>query len=238
MSEVCDKLRLYDPEGFLHQIQHTLAEVYRVNGDRFDQSVGDDPSVFGFGIYKNSWFQLGRDLPAFDSVVRVSYPKGSMTIHTPGPWLKFYRGGADETFDLEQYELDQNSSTKRSIPARNAYQLDLFNQAEPPPDQVDEPGPLDLGGWVAVHSGNPDTGLASVWLGAPQMPTYESPSPWAFIFHLPDLCVARGCGGYGSGGVSVAGPPAPGQGPGHAEREEPELDVRRRDDRQSDEGAL
>lgn len=206
-----------------------------MNGERYDSSVGDDMGLFGYAIYKNSWFQLERDLKAFDQAVEASHPRSSLTIKTGGPHLKFYRGGADETFDIETYELDSTSITKRDIPANNAYQLDIFSQNQTTESEQAELGPLDLTGWITVHSGNPDDGLLSVWMGAPRMPTYDNPSPWAFVFHMPDLCAARGCHGGQSGfGVSITPPPSAPRGPSHGDRQEPDLGIERHKPDESD----
>lgn len=227
LAQICGRLGVDDPEGLLHEVQHTLSNVYRMNGDRYDESVGDDMGSFGFNVYKTSWHQLEKVLPGFDSALSTLRPNNSLTVFTPGPQMKVYRGGANENFDIESYDLESGSMTKRRIPARNTKQLSLFEQ-ESESNGDEEVGVLDVDGWVIVHSGNPDEGLLGIWIGAPRIPSDEDPSTWAFIFHLPDLCAARNCGGGSIGGVHVEPSPVVPSGPGHHQQPVPEIVVERR----------
>ena len=224
LSEICGRFRLDDPLGFLHEIYHILSGVYRMNGQRHDESVGDDMTTFAHLVYRNSWAQLELKLPAVDQAISTVRPNNSLAIRTPGPSLKVYRGGRDETFDIESYDCKSGSITKLGFARENERQLNLFSQHDDAELDVDQR--LSPDGWFLVHSGNPDDGLLNVWIGAPRQPTLADLSSWSFVFHLPNLCEAYGCGeGGGSGGLAVEPSPVQPSGPAFDELAEPDLDL-------------
>ena len=191
--------------GFLHDLQHTLTGVYRTNVDRHDKALGDDPITFGALVYRNSWAQIEWNLPVHHADVRVDRPDGSLTIYTGGPELKVYKGGSGPKFELEEYNPDSGSVTKRRTVERNERQLSLF------PDSTHFAGSIDAGlaapVWFVVHYGNPQDGFLGMGIGAPRQSSIEDPL-WMFTFPLPDLCADRVCGeAPDAGDVSVAPSP-------------------------------
>ena len=224
LADVCGLLKLEDPMGFLHKVHHAIAEAYRINGERHDETVGDDNMTFAQLMYRNSWAQIEQTLMSYEGV-RTSRPRGSLTIDTPGRDLKVYRGGSDERFSIENYDPDTGSLTKLEITRNNAYQLNLFEQNPLPDHDENIDARLSPKTWFIVHSGNPDDGLLRVWIGAPTRPDNLSQSPWSFVLALPDLCDERGCGGRRTdSGVSLE--PSPHQPPGPSYDQIPEPEVR------------
>lgn len=190
LSDVFEKLLVADPERLMHAIYHELRRTYRFNADRHDEENGDDSSTFGFCVYRNSWHAVEKVLAQFGGEVKTSRPNNSLVIKTPGLLLKLYRGGADETFDIESYDTTSGSETKQRYTTDNSVQLELNLGLETVEPEGDAP---NLENWMVVHSGNHEIGLENVWMGAPRTPTADNPSPWAFVVHLPDLCSLRGC---------------------------------------------
>ena len=225
VEDLCAVLGLGDPEGFLHDLQHILTDVYRANVDRYDETLGDDKITFGSLVYRNSWFQLERDLPVSHPDVRVDRPNGSLTIHTPGPGLKVYKGGSGPTFEIEEYDPESGSVTKQRTVELNERQLTLFN-----PDSTHFAGNIDAGlaapVWFVVHYGNPVDGFLGMGIGAPRQSSIEDPQ-WLFTFLLPDLCADRGCGEdpNAAGGVSVAPSPLLPSGPSYDQMPEPTIRI-------------
>ncbi len=189
-ERLCAGLRLRDASGFLHDVQHIIADVYRTNVDRHDKGLGDDAITFGALVYRNSWAQLEWSLPAQHAEVRVERPDGSLTIYTGGPELKVYKGGSGPTFEIEEYNPDSGSLTKRRTVERNERQLSLF------PDTTSFAGGigagLDAPVWFVVHYGNSEDGFLGMGIGAPRQSSTEDPQ-WLFTYLIPDLCAARGC---------------------------------------------
>lgn len=226
LADVCRPLGLSDPGGFLHEIYHTIANVYRLNSDRHDESVGDDMMTFAQLVYRNSWAQLEQLLPGFDAQLWTSRPEGSLTIHAPGRDLKVYRGGSDEKFEIEDYDPETGSLTKQQIAKNNAHQLSLFQQNSQ--DDVSEGADARLSPdvWFVVHSGNPRDGLLKVWIGAPLTSANSFRTPWSFVLALPDLCAERGCGGHDSdSGVSIAPSPNRPLDPSYDQIAEPDVRI-------------
>ena len=222
LADICPRLELDDPAGFLHAIVHILSGVYRTNSDRHDESVGDDMMTFAQLVYRNSWAQLEQALASFDARVSTSRPDGSLTIHTPGRDLKVYRGGADESFDIQNYDPQTGSMTKWQIAADNAHQLSLFEQQSQDDTTADTDIRLSPDVWFVVHSGNPERGLLRVWIGAPLTSASCNGSSWSFVLALPDLCAERGCGDYdGDSGISIAPSPDRPVGPSYDQTAEP-----------------
>lgn len=189
-ERLCDALRLRHPSGFLHDVQHIIADVYRTNVDRHDKALGDDAITFGALVYRNSWAQLEWSLPVQHAEVSVERPDGSLTIYTGGPELKVYKGGSGPTFEIEEYNPDSGSLTKRKTVERNERQLRLF------PDSAALMGDVSVGldapVWFIVHYGNSEDGFLGMGIGAPRQSSTEDPQ-WLFTFLVPDLCAARGC---------------------------------------------
>lgn len=224
LSDICARLKMDDPLGMLHEIYHVLDGVYLMNAQRHDENVGDDMATFAQLIYRNSWAQLESTLPLYDREISASRPNNSLVIHTPGPDLKVYRGGRDESFDIELYDFNTGSITKRSLARDNELQLSLFDFGQT--EILDEDRSLTPNGWVFVHSGNPDDGLVSVWIGAPRTNAGVHDSAWSFVFQLPDLCEQYGCRGTdGSGGLRVEPSPVGPSGPSYDALPEPEIVV-------------
>ena len=226
LADICRPLRLDDPVGLLHMIFHVLGGVYQMNSDRHDESVGDDMMTFAQLVYRNSWAQLEQVLPSVDPRVRTSRPEGSLTIHTPGRDLKVYRGGADESFDIQHYEPEMGSVTKWQIAATNALQMTLFEQQLQHDAGAETDIRLSPSVWFVVHSGNPESGLIQAWIGAPLMSADSNGSSWSFVLPLPDLCAERGCGGDAIGGdISIAPSPERPVGPSYDQVAEPEVHI-------------
>ena len=57
-EDVCAGMGLEDPEGFLHDLQHILDDVYRANGERYDEAIGDDRTLHGLSIWRHSWWRI------------------------------------------------------------------------------------------------------------------------------------------------------------------------------------
>ena len=225
LADICDRLGLQDPMGFLHEVYHAIAETYRINSERHDEAVGDDNMTFAQLMYRNSWAQAEQALESYDGV-RTSRPRGSLTIHTPGRDLKVYRGGSDEHFSIESYDPETGSLTRQEIAENNAQQLSLFEQDPLSDDDEHIDARLSPKTWFIVHSGNPDDGLLRIWIGAPTRPEDPSQSPWSFVLPLPDLCAEQGCGGHRpDSGVSLEPSPHQPQGPSYDQIPEPEIRV-------------
>ena len=228
LADVYDLLGLEDPLGFLHEIYHTLVEVYRMNGDRHDETVGDDRITFGQLTFRNSWAQIEQALRSSGLQVWTSRPRGSLTIHTPGRDLKVYRGGSDERFAIENYDPESGSLTRQQIAENNTYQLSLFEPSPPRDGRAGIDVRLSPRDWFIVHSGNPDDGLLKVWIGAPLIPENPSQSPWSFVLPLPDLCAERGCGGHHpDSGVSIEPSPHQPNSPSYDQIAEPNVRIER-----------
>jgi hypothetical protein len=226
LDEAYEHLRVDDPERLLHTIYHELRRIYRVNAERYDEVIGDDGSTFGFCVYRNSWHAVEEALAQFGSGVETSRPNNSLVITTPGPLLKLYRGGVDETFDIESYDTSSGSETKQRYTAHNSHQLAFDLGLEPVETQRQA---KDLDHWMIVHSGNHESGLKHVWMGAPRTSDADNPSPWAFVIHLPDLCDLRSCmHGVTRTDLEVERGNAPAARRTHAELAEPELIIERR----------
>ena len=225
LADICGLLGLGDPMEFLHEVYHAIAETYRMNSDRHDETVGDDNMTFAQLMYRNSWAQIEQILESYDGV-RTSRPRGSLTLHTPGRDLKVYRGGSDKRFSIEDYDPETGSLTKQEIAEHNAYQLNLFEQNPLPDHDGNMDARLSPTTWFIVHSGNPDDGLVRLWIGAPTKPESPSQSPWSFVLPLPDLCAERGCGGHRpDSGVSLEPSPHQPHGPSYDQIPEPEIRV-------------
>ena len=228
LADACDLLGLEDPTGFLHEIYHTLVEVYRINGERHDEAVGDDRITFGQLTFRNSWAQIEQALRGFGLQVSTSRPRGSLTIHTPARDLKVYRGGSDERFAIENYDPESGSLTRQQIVENNTYQLRLFEPSPPMGDGACIDVRLCPRVWFIVHSGNPEDGLLKVWIGAPLIPENPSQSRWSFVLPLPNFCAERGCGGHLSdSGVSIEPSPHQPNGPSHDQLAEPNVRIER-----------
>lgn len=225
LADVCDPLGLEDPVGFLHEIYHAIAETYRINSDRHDETVGDDNMTFAQLMYRNSWAQIEQTLESYDGIW-TSRPRGSLTIHTSERYLKVYRSGSDKHVSIENYDPETGSLTKQQITETNANQLRLFEQNPLPDHDENIDARLSPKTWFIVHSGNPDDGLLRVWIGAPTKPENPSQSPWSFVMPLPDLCTERGCGGHRpDSGVSLEPSPHQPHGPSYDQIPEPEVRV-------------
>ena len=189
--------------GFLHDLQHILANVYRTIADSHDEASGHDAITFGTLVYRCSWAQLEWELPVRHPDVTVGRPDKSLTVYTPGPELKVYKGGSGPTFEIEEYDPEAGSDTKRRTVERNERQLTLFD-----PDSTQFGGNIDAGlaapVWFVLHYGNPQDGFLGLGIGAPRQSSIVDPQ-WLFTFSLPDLCADRGCGeAPDTGDVSVA----------------------------------
>lgn len=184
LEEICEALTLTDAEGFLRDLQHILIQVYQVNVDRHDEGFGDDAITFGTLIYRNSWAQIQHHLPRLHADVRVERPEGSLTIYTGGPELKVYKGGSGPRFEIEEYNPDSGSVTKRKTVERNERQLSLFSASDYISGRVD--AGLAAPVWFVVHYGNPQEGFLGMGIGAPLQSSVEDPQ-WLFTFLLPDL---------------------------------------------------
>ena len=181
---LCEALKLRDPVGFLRDLQHILIRVYRGNVDRHDEKFGDDAITFGALTYRNSWAQLERYLPKYHADVRAERPDRSLTIYTGGPELKVYKGGSGPTFEIEEYDPDSGSVTKRRTVEKNENQLSLFPESDSIAGSVD--AGLAAPVWFVVHYGNPQDGFLGMGIGAPRQFSVEDPQ-WLFTFLLPDL---------------------------------------------------
>ncbi len=225
LSEICSRFQMEDPLGFLHEIYHIVAGVYDMNSQRHDETVGDDMATYAQLIYRNSWSQLELTLPLFSYDIWASRPKNSLVIHTPGPDVKVYRGGSDQTFDIELYDFETGSITKQVFARSNDTQLNLFDH-DHQLDASDLDRRLAPDGWVIVHSGNPNDGLLNMWIGAPRTPTETDDSTWSFVCPLPNLCQQYGCGGSETtGGLSVEPSPHGPSGPSFDALPEPEIHI-------------
>lgn len=195
--------------------------MYRTNVDRHDRALGDDPITFGALVYRNSWAQIEESLTKLHDDVWAERPDGSLTIHTGGPELKVYKGGSGPKFELEEYNPDSGSVTKRRTVARNEHQLSLF------PESVDSAGIIEAGlaapVWFVVHYGNPEDGFLGMGIGAPRQSSSLEDPQWMFTFTLPDLCADRGCSvDQYAGDVSVAASP---NFPSYEEMPEPTIRI-------------
>ena len=223
LADVQGHLDLADPEGFLHDIYHTLEEVYRVNSDRHDEEAGDDKTTFGTLVYRNSWAILEQVIPRYHPDVQIDRPKNSLEIRTPSRRLKVYRGGSDKEFCFETYDPINGSITQRQLIRLNElerHQLSLFEQ------QTRTKGldaRLNLPCWFILHDGNPEEGLLDVRIGAP-LPSTSTNVAWSFILPLPDLCAVRGCRPGNMDGVSIEpNPPFNQVGPSYNQLVEPQV---------------
>ena len=222
-EDVCAGMGLEDPEGFLHDLQHILDDVYRANGERYDEAIGDDRTLHGLSIWRHSWWRIEEHLSGRHPDVTVARPGNSLTITTAGGLeIKVYRGGSDPSFKLEGYDPGSGSITKRRNVARNKFQqLSLFDR-----DRIglgEHAARLGLPVWYIVHYGGPLEGLLGMWVGAPRGRT--SGSRYFFTLRLPDFCAERGCGEDGDalGGVSVAPSPGGPSGPSYDQISEPRI---------------
>ena len=211
-EDVCAAMGLADPAGFLHDLQHVIDDVYRANGDRYDEAIGDDRTVYGTSIWRHSWWRIEERLYMRHPDVNVARPENSLTITTPGGLeIKVYRGGSDPSFKLDDYDPGSGSITKQRNVARNEFQqLSLFDRDRAGLGEY--AARLGAPVWYIVHYGGPLEGLLGMWIGAPRAVT--SGSRYFFTLRLPDFCAERGCEEDGEtlGGVSVV--PGPGGPPG------------------------
>ena len=194
-----------DPQGFLHDLQHILVHVYRTISDIHDEKAGDDGVTFGTLVYRRSWAQIESQLPMRHPDIMVARPDGSLAIYTPGPELKIYKGGSGPTFEIETYDPEAGSDTKRRTVERNERQLTLFD-ANTSHFGEDIDAGLAAPCWFVLHYGNPQDGFLGMGIGAPRQSTIDEPQ-WLFTFALPDMCADRGCSRVPESGVSVAPSP-------------------------------
>ncbi len=215
LEEINEKLGLENPDDFWVTLKELISNVYLINADRNDEDLGDDSYTFGQLTYrniKNKVIEVFRD---FDGV-STNEPTPSLSLYTPGPTLKFYRGGNDEDFLLDSYVLKDDSTKKQEILIRNGQQAEQL-QLQLDDDQETIPEPLDMKEWFVVHSGNQELGLTKLSVGA----AYKSTSGaycWAFTF---DIDLDNG----DTGGVTVITNPDPTIPERDGQLKEPEIDV-------------
>lgn len=180
-DEVLSLIGGHDPAAVVGAIVDALAEVYEFNRHRHNEDAGDDAQTFGFLVYRNGWAAIEERLAALPGV-RTSRPKNSLSIAlTGGKRLHVYRGGAETDYDIDDFNPESGTFTKRSISAANSMQLSLFADEEASDDVIG--GLVDL---MVVHAGNADVGLTGVWIGAPAVQS-DTSSPWVFVAQVHPL---------------------------------------------------
>jgi hypothetical protein len=159
----------------LDAIVEALNEVYEFNRHRHNEDAGDDAQTFGFLVYRNGWAAIEERLATVPEV-RTSRPRNSLLIALDGgKRLRTYRGGGEDEYDIDDFDPESGTFTKRSVSAANTRQLSLFDC-----HGVDEDAFSHLADLMIVHVGNPEVGLTGVWIGAPALQE-DTASPWAFV---------------------------------------------------------
>lgn len=157
-----------------------IQRAYDFNVERHDPLIGDDAVVFGFGVYRNSWFMLEQEIENLDGWSSAR-PSGSLVITGAGLRLHVYRHGDDADVDLDGFRLDdaRTSVTKRMIAESNTLQLSFpgMETTGQAPARADR----TLSELVIVHAGNPEDGCCGIWIGAPIAADEIKLSPWAWI---------------------------------------------------------
>jgi hypothetical protein len=176
-------------ESLSDAVVRAIRRTYEVNAERYDESIGDDPMVFGFVVYRNSWFAIEEEVLNLDAW-NSARPNGSLVIVGAGLRIHVYRCGDSADVDLDSFRLDdpQASLTQRQIAASNAEQLRLdlddlddYLKASKPLPATGADGLREL---VIVHAGNPDDACCGIWAGAPVATDEIVLSPWAWIDRL------------------------------------------------------
>ena len=174
-KEVLGVIGGQDPGSVVDAIVEALTEVYEFNRHRHNEDAGDDAQTFGFLVYRNGWAAIEEHLASVRGV-RTSRPRNSLLIALDGgKRLRTYRGGGDDHYDIDDFDPESGTFTKRSVSAANTRQLSLFDNNEIDDDTISR-----LADLVIVHAGNPEVGLTGVWIGAPALQE-DTASPWAFV---------------------------------------------------------
>lgn len=173
-------------QSFADAVVRAIRRSYDVNAERYDESVGDDSMVFGFNVYRNSWFAIEDEVSHLNEW-NSSRPNGSLVVVGAGLRIHVYRCGDSADVDLDSFRLDdpQASLTQRQIAASNAEQLHLdlddLDDYLAASNSLPGTGADGLRELVVVHAGNPEDGCCGIWAGAPVATDEIVSSPWAWI---------------------------------------------------------
>lgn len=135
-----------------------LALAYNALCERHDVAMGDDGFTFGVGAWRLGSKQVAAAIQlAFPEAV-VTWPHGSLHVLLGGKTFHFYRAGPDGESAVS-YRLDGTMTKVRIRNSnRNQLALNLF-----PAASEDEA----VSHLVVLHSGDPETGLDGIHIGAP-----------------------------------------------------------------------
>ncbi len=167
-----DELSRFLREGLIEELMlGAIVRAYEVrSGDGHRIELGDNPMTFGMNI-RFSIERFIEEALQSRSDITISRPLGSFQMRRHGYSFHFYKFGMHASDDVDNMRLD-SSETKINIVAENQLVL---------------PGIVDLKQLIVAHSGNPDDGLVSVYVGAPKgLGTDGSPWAWRHPIYTQD----------------------------------------------------
>jgi hypothetical protein len=173
-------------DAFVRLVTEAISEAYRVNAERYQESVGDDSLTFGNNIWRNSYYfirEAVRDFPG----VQISQPKNSLVVRWRGVEFHTCKAGFRETDDVRSVSFD--GSRLRSEASSANDDARLFDPDEYPgvytPMLDSSSGVYPV--LVFAHCGNPRDGLCSVDIGAPSMEQQRDGSYWHWLHRVHEV---------------------------------------------------
>jgi hypothetical protein len=149
---------------------------HRVATDNHKPDLGFDGFTYGTTAWRLSTRWIIHEISLLPNASAREITN-SLRVFADGFIISVYAGGSDLNWDLDTFDFDRGTPTKRAIPRRNALNLQLsFDDLEDPilqtPEALDE--------LTVVHCGNPQDELAAVYVGAAIFDEEFGRSRWAW----------------------------------------------------------
>lgn len=150
---------------------------HRTAAEMHEPDLGMDGFTYGTMAWRVSthWIISEIGLVPDASAREIS---NSLRVFADDFVISVYAGGADLSWDPYTFDFDRGTQSKRSIPRRNSFSLQLaFEDLDDPALQA--PGVLDE--LTIVHCGNPQDELVAVYVGASIFDEESGRSRWAWL---------------------------------------------------------
>jgi hypothetical protein len=201
-------------DEFIPAVVRAYLSAYEDASSRHDRSIGCDANTFGTDVWRFSWFRLEEELFPIPGV-RTSRADSSFAIFVGDVVIRSYRGGADDKYNINDFQFGIGSRIRREIPWQNYEQLTLFSEDS----ELALERRLHL---TIVHSGNPGSGCTGVWVGL------AMPEKWEWVEPLFEVDALE----------SIPQPPTGFTPFGEMEEPEVRVDLVAEDDREANEPEL